>query len=129
MDIKKADRQKRLFCKGLPCIQDLPKDQEDALREVLDMMACKAAVKAGDHLSGNELDALLDLRHGHGSTPCQKIRYVFLNVKMESFWQSRATNSSRGLGQPIHHNPESNAEVGFSNIIGLKWSICPILVA
>lgn len=28
MDIKKADRQKRLFCKGLPCIQDLPKDQE-----------------------------------------------------------------------------------------------------
>ena len=37
-------------------------DHENAMRDVLDMMACKAAVKAGDHLSGNELDALLDLR-------------------------------------------------------------------
>ncbi|MEQ8317736.1 MAG: DNA mismatch repair endonuclease MutL [Phycisphaerales bacterium] len=41
---------------------DLPKDQEDALREVLDMMACKAAVKAGDALSDQELSALLELR-------------------------------------------------------------------
>lgn len=37
-------------------------DHENAMRDVLDMMACKAAVKAGDHLSGNELDALLELR-------------------------------------------------------------------
>ncbi|MBM4109142.1 MAG: DNA mismatch repair endonuclease MutL [Phycisphaerae bacterium] len=35
---------------------------EDALREVLDMMACKAAVKAGDHLSGPELSELVKLR-------------------------------------------------------------------
>ena len=41
---------------------DLPKDQEDTLRDVLDMMACKAAVKAGDALSDQELSALLELR-------------------------------------------------------------------
>jgi DNA mismatch repair protein MutL len=35
---------------------------EDALREVLDMMACKAAVKAGDHLSTAELAELVKLR-------------------------------------------------------------------
>ncbi|MEO0483886.1 MAG: DNA mismatch repair endonuclease MutL [Planctomycetota bacterium] len=37
-------------------------DGEEALRDVLDMMACKAAVKAGDALSAMEIDALLDLR-------------------------------------------------------------------
>ena len=37
-------------------------DGEEALREVLDMMACKAAVKAGDRLSEPELGALLELR-------------------------------------------------------------------
>lgn len=36
--------------------------EEQALHEVLDMMACKAAVKAGDKMSGDELQALLDLR-------------------------------------------------------------------
>ncbi len=38
--------------------------QEEALHEVLDMMACKAAVKAGDRMSLDELHALLDLREG-----------------------------------------------------------------
>ncbi len=41
---------------------DFAPDSEDALREVLDMMACKAAVKAGDRMSDDELQALLDLR-------------------------------------------------------------------
>jgi DNA mismatch repair protein MutL len=35
---------------------------EDAMHEVLDMMACKAAVKAGDQMSGQELAALLAKR-------------------------------------------------------------------
>jgi len=35
---------------------------EAALHEVLDMMACKAAIKAGAHLSERELSALLELR-------------------------------------------------------------------
>lgn len=35
---------------------------EAALHEVLDMMSCKAAVKAGDHLSDDELAALLAKR-------------------------------------------------------------------
>ena len=40
----------------------LPQDLEQALHAVLDMMACKAAVKAGDHLTQHEIEALLDLR-------------------------------------------------------------------
>ncbi len=35
---------------------------EEALHEVLDMMSCKAAIKAGDRLSENELDAIMKLR-------------------------------------------------------------------
>jgi DNA mismatch repair protein MutL len=42
--------------------EDFSPDSEEALREVLDMMACKAAVKAGDRMSEGELQALLDLR-------------------------------------------------------------------
>ncbi|MBX3388996.1 MAG: DNA mismatch repair endonuclease MutL [Phycisphaeraceae bacterium] len=39
-----------------------PTSNERLLRDVLDMMACKAAIKAGDHLSDLELDELLRLR-------------------------------------------------------------------
>ncbi|MEM9066702.1 MAG: DNA mismatch repair endonuclease MutL [Planctomycetota bacterium] len=35
---------------------------EEALRDVLDMMACKAAVKAGDRMSQSELEELMQLR-------------------------------------------------------------------
>jgi DNA mismatch repair protein MutL len=41
---------------------DEPTSEEAALHEVLDMMACKAAVKAGDQLSEQELAALLAKR-------------------------------------------------------------------
>ncbi len=41
----------------------LPPTEEAALHEVLDMMACKAAVKAGDRLSDPEIAALLRERH------------------------------------------------------------------
>jgi DNA mismatch repair protein MutL len=42
---------------------DIGKDiTEAALRDVLDMMACKAAVKAGDHMSALELAELVKLR-------------------------------------------------------------------
>lgn len=37
-------------------------DSEDALRDVLDMMSCKAAIKAGDHMSETELQRLIELR-------------------------------------------------------------------
>ncbi len=37
-------------------------DGEQALRDVLDMMSCKAAVKAGDRMSTDELDHLVRLR-------------------------------------------------------------------
>jgi DNA mismatch repair protein MutL len=42
--------------------QGMPHDAEEALHRVLDMMACKAAVKAGDHLNATELQALMDVR-------------------------------------------------------------------
>jgi DNA mismatch repair protein MutL len=41
---------------------DFAPGSEDALRDVLDMMACKAAVKAGDRMSDGELSTLMDLR-------------------------------------------------------------------
>lgn len=44
--------------------EGLPASEEGAIHEIVDMMACKAAVKAGDRMSGVELAALLDLREG-----------------------------------------------------------------
>jgi DNA mismatch repair protein MutL len=43
--------------------EGLDLNQEELLHEILDMMACKAAVKAGDPLSPAEIDALLSRRH------------------------------------------------------------------
>ena len=38
-------------------------DTEVVIHEILDMMACKAAVKAGDPLTDEEIDALMQKRH------------------------------------------------------------------
>ncbi len=43
--------------------QSAPADTEGVVHEILDMMACKAAVKAGDPLTAAEIDALLQKRH------------------------------------------------------------------
>lgn len=44
------------------CADDLPAGDEQALHETLDMMACKAAVKAGDRLSDEEIAELIRMR-------------------------------------------------------------------
>ncbi|MBC8201123.1 MAG: DNA mismatch repair endonuclease MutL [Planctomycetes bacterium] len=41
---------------------DCPSSEEEALSEVLDMMSCKAAIKAGDYLNPQELADLLQKR-------------------------------------------------------------------
>jgi DNA mismatch repair protein MutL len=46
----------------LAFVADAKAGGESAMRQVLDMMACKAAVKAGDRLSDPELDELVKLR-------------------------------------------------------------------
>jgi DNA mismatch repair protein MutL len=42
---------------------DRPPEVRDLLDELLHMIACKAAVKFGDRLTPEEIDALLDQRH------------------------------------------------------------------
>jgi DNA mismatch repair protein MutL len=57
---------------------------ESALHEVLDMMACKAAVKAGDRMSETELSALVELREGierSSSCPHGRPTSVRLTIK------------------------------------------------
>lgn len=64
--------------------QDLPPGEEEALHEVLDMMACKAAVKAGDRMSDAELEALVNLREGverSGSCPHGRPTSVRLTLR------------------------------------------------
>jgi len=41
---------------------DFPSSEEEALAEIVDMMSCKAAIKAGDQLSQRELGDLLQKR-------------------------------------------------------------------
>lgn len=63
--------------------EGLPPGAEAALHEVLDMMACKAAVKAGDHLSDAELAHLLDLRERiERGTACPHGRPTSLRITL-----------------------------------------------
>ena len=58
-------------------------DFESALHSVLDMMACKASVKAGDRLSATEIEALLDLRDRiERGTACPHGRPTALRITM-----------------------------------------------
>jgi DNA mismatch repair protein MutL len=59
-------------------------DSEEALHEVLDMMACKAAIKAGDKLSDDELAEIMKLREEHersGSCPHGRPTTVRLTIE------------------------------------------------
>jgi DNA mismatch repair protein MutL len=58
--LEPADFVKELLERGEQELLDL--HEEELLHEILDMMACKAAVKAGDVLSGAEIEALLSQR-------------------------------------------------------------------
>jgi DNA mismatch repair protein MutL len=57
---------------------------EEALHEVLDMMACKAAVKAGDHMSEGELRDLLRMREAvERSSNCPHGRPTSIRVTIK----------------------------------------------
>ena len=61
-----------------------PADDEAALHEVLDMMACKAAVKAGDRLEGRELEELLASRETiERSSNCPHGRPTSLRLSLQ----------------------------------------------
>jgi DNA mismatch repair protein MutL len=66
---------------------------EEALHEVLDMMACKAAVKAGDRLSDDEMDELMRLRdtiERSGSCPHGRATTVRLTIaELEKLFDRR----------------------------------------
>ena len=69
--------------------EDGPGDVESALSDVLDMMACKAAVKAGDRLSAAEIDGLLDLRERiERSSSCPHGRPTSLRISMRDLERS-----------------------------------------
>ncbi len=74
-----SDLLERAGSGGLPV-----RDQEEALREVLDMMACKAAVKAGDQLTSQELNDLLEMRElVERSSNCPHGRPTTLRLSIE----------------------------------------------
>jgi len=57
---------------------------ESALHRVVDMMACKAAVKAGDHLTEPEIESLLDQReHVERSSNCPHGRPTQIRLSLK----------------------------------------------
>ena len=78
-----GDLLERVERDGLPGDADTA-DSEAALHEVLDMMACKSAVKAGDPLSDDELDELMSLReHVERSGSCPHGRATTVRLTIE----------------------------------------------
>ncbi|MBG84759.1 MAG: DNA mismatch repair protein MutL [Phycisphaerae bacterium] len=74
-----SDLLERAGSGGIPV-----RDHEEALREVLDMMACKAAVKAGDQLTAQELADLLEMRElVERSSNCPHGRPTTLRLSIE----------------------------------------------
>ena len=58
--------------------------EEEALHEVLDMMACKAAIKAGDAMSDDELDEIVRLREvTERSASCPHGRATTVRLSIE----------------------------------------------
>lgn len=63
---------------------DFTPSSEEALHEVLDMMACKAAIKAGDAMTEPELEELLRLRQAiERSSSCPHGRPTTVRVTIE----------------------------------------------
>ncbi|GJM18019.1 MAG: DNA mismatch repair protein MutL [Phycisphaeraceae bacterium] len=71
----------------------LAPDTEEALHEVLDMMACKAAIKAGDTLSDEEMGEILEMRartERSGSCPHGRPTTVRLTItELEKLFDRR----------------------------------------
>jgi DNA mismatch repair protein MutL len=67
---------------AMPALHDA--DEETALRDVLDMMACKAAIKAGDRLTPRELGDLLASRDAiERSTNCPHGRPTSMRITLD----------------------------------------------
>ena len=61
-----------------------PNAEESTLHEILDMMSCKAAVKAGEHMTESELAVLLSRRHDvDRSSNCPHGRPTSLRLTMK----------------------------------------------
>jgi DNA mismatch repair protein MutL len=71
-------------------------DREAALSEVLDMMSCKAAIKAGDRLSAREITELLEMRDriDRGSN-CPHGRPTHLRIPIEEIERRFGRSPSR----------------------------------
>ncbi len=64
-----------------------PPDRRDLLDDLLHMISCKAAVKAGDRLSSEEVQALLEQRHhyqdAHHCPHGRPTALVFTNAELD----------------------------------------------
>jgi len=65
-------------------MEDQPAVAEELLEDILEMMACKAAVKAGDPLNSEEIDSLLDRRdQAEKSSACPHGRPTTLKLTLK----------------------------------------------